>query len=68
MKRLLPLVLALVLLAGCQSPAAAPSYEVTVHWDALEGGQAPAPCLARHWYNQDPDDLIRLPRLSYQPD
>lgn len=64
MKRLLPLVLALVLLAGCQSPAAAPSYEVTVHWDALEGGQAPAPYLARHWYNQDPDDLIRLPRLS----
>ena len=31
--------------------------------DALEGGQDPAPYLARHWYNQDPDDLIRLPRL-----
>lgn len=65
MKRLLPLVLALVLLAGCQSPAAAPSYEVTVHWDALEGGQDPAPYLARHWYNQDPDDLI--PSEDYGP-
>lgn len=59
-------VLALLLLAGCQQPAAdspspspdtspAPSYQVTTHWDALT--ERPAPLVSR-WYEGYTDDLI----------
>lgn len=58
--------LALLLLAGCQQPAAdspspspdaspVPSYQVTTHWDALT--ERPAPLVSR-WYEGYTDDLI----------
>lgn len=74
MRRLLPLVLALALLSGCQPSAEessvlsaqpSPSRQVTVHWDALEDEPEPSPYLAHHWYEEDPDDLI--PSQDYGP-
>lgn len=72
MKRLLPLILTLALLAGCQSPAVdtsapspSPSHQVTTHWEALEESPEPSPYLAQHWYEEDPDDLI--PSADYGP-